>query len=65
MGHFAPGLFGLIFFLVYAVIVLGGIALAISVVWAVWRMTRAHEKIEQHVADIARMMAARTGGENR
>lgn len=60
MGHF--GLFELVLFpILYGVVLLGGIALAFSVVWAIWRMTWAHEKLERHVAEIERIMATRTG----
>jgi hypothetical protein len=51
-----------IFFLLSWIMAIGGAVLAVSVVWAVWRMTWAHEKIERHVAEIERLMAARGGG---
>lgn len=59
-GHF-PGLFGLLFLLIYALMMIGGVAIVISVVWAIWRMTWAHEKIERHVASIERLLAQQRG----
>lgn len=54
-----PGLFGVIFFLLYAVVMVFGLVLTVSVVWAVWRMMRAHELLAASVAGIERTMAAR------
>lgn len=63
-GHFFPGLFGVIFFLVYAVVVVSGLVLTVAVVWAIWRMMRAHERLATSVAGIERAMTARTGDTN-
>jgi len=63
-GHFFPGLFGVIFFLVYAVMMVLGIALTVAVALAVWRMMRAHERLATSVAGIERAMAARAGDTN-
>ena len=35
-------------------------AAALSLVWAVWRMTWAQERIAQHVSEIERLVAERT-----
>lgn len=55
------GLLGYAFLLVYWILALGGVVLAISAVWAIWRMTWAHEKIERHVAGIEQLLARQTG----
>jgi hypothetical protein len=47
-----------IFFAIGAGYLLVAAAL-LSVVWAVWRMTWAHERIAQHVAGIERLVAER------
>lgn len=52
----------LVLFVVYWLVAIAGVVLAFSVVWAIWRMTWAHERIERHVAEIARLMASRTSG---
>jgi len=57
--NFFSGLFGVIFFLVYAVIVVSGLVLTVAVVWAIWRMMRAHERLADSVAGIERAMTAR------
>lgn len=49
-------------FVVYWLVAIAGVVLAFSVVWAIWRMTWAHERIEKHVAEIARLMVSRTSG---
>ena len=56
-------LFGIFSVLLSLVGLLAYVLLA-SAVWAVWRMTWAHEKIEKHVAGIERMMASRVSDEN-
>ena len=63
-GHFFPGLFGVIFFLVYAVVVVSGLVLTALVVWAIWRMMRAHERLADSVAGIERAMTARASDTN-
>ena len=63
-GHFFPGLFGVIFFLVYAVVVVSGLVLTVAVVWAIWRMMRAHERLADSVAGIERAMTARASDTN-
>lgn len=63
-GNFFPGLFGVIFFIVYAVFVVCGLVLTVAVVWAVWRMMRAHERLATSVAGIERAMTARAGDTN-
>lgn len=64
-GHFYPGLFGVIFFLVYAIMMVLGIILTVSVAWAVWRMMRAHERLAESVAGIERAMTTQASGMNR
>ena len=34
----------------------------VSVVWAVWRMTLAHERIARHVGEIERLLAEHVRG---
>lgn len=53
-------MFGAAFGIVFSLLGLFFYVLAASVVWAIWRMTWAHERIEKHVAAIERMLAART-----
>lgn len=47
----------MILFLVPLIAGLVGLVLIASVVWAIWRMTWAHERIEQHVSRIEHLFA--------
>ena len=49
-----------IFFAIGAGYLIVAVAL-LSVVWAVWRLTWAHERIAQHVSAIERLVAERVG----
>ena len=63
-GNFFPGMFGVIFFVFYAAFVVFGLVLTIAVVWAIWRMMRAHERLADSVAGIERAMTARASDTN-
>lgn len=56
-------MFGMGFGIIFTFLSLFVYVLAASVVWAIWRMTWAHERIEKHVAGIERLLAARTNEE--
>ena len=34
------------------------VILLLVITWAIWRMTQAHERIEQHVSEVERQFAA-------
>ena len=50
-----------VLFILGALGLLAGLLLVTVATYAVWRMTAAHERIEQHVAAIERHLAAQVG----
>ena len=57
------GMFGMTLWGVFSILAIVVYVLAATVIWAIWRMTWAHERIEKHSAGIERLLAARASEE--